>query len=166
MQRPAFPPEVRGAFALSATGTIWNARRFALRIISGKIIFNSQFWKICGFSRIAFSRVGSWRGTVFAIFSGLALSVKACRLCQLSQRESLWRNHTLYNLTGNCTAMPRPLPLGEVARRSRDGEGEDAFRSAALSQKAALQMPFPSTTPPVKTAFGAARRPRQTRNLK
>ncbi|EFQ08444.1 hypothetical protein HMPREF9436_00029, partial [Faecalibacterium cf. prausnitzii KLE1255] len=25
-------------------------------------------------------------------FSGLALSVKACRLCQLSQRESLWQS--------------------------------------------------------------------------
>ena len=37
-------------------------------------------------------------------------------------------------------------------------------RSAALSQKAALQMSLPSTTPPVKIAFGAARRPRQTRN--
>ena len=34
--------------------------------------------------------------------------------------------------------------------RSKDGEGEDANLSAALSQKAALQMPFSSTTPPVK----------------
>ena len=31
---------------------------------------------------------------------------------------------------------------------------------------AALKMPFFSTTPPVKIAFGAARRPRQTRNYK
>ena len=29
-------------------------------------------------------------------------------------------------------------------------KGENAIRSAALSQKAALQMPFVSTTPPVK----------------
>ena len=29
-------------------------------------------------------------------------------------------------------------------------KGEDAIRSAALSQKAALQMPFAATTPPVK----------------
>ena len=36
---------------------------------------------------------------------------------QLSQRESLWRNRILRNLTGNFAAMPRPLPLGEVARR-------------------------------------------------
>ena len=38
--------------------------------------------------------------------------------------------------------------------------------SAALSQKAALQMPFAVTTPPVKIAFGALRRARQTRNYK
>jgi hypothetical protein len=38
----------------------------ALRMISGKIIFNSQFWKICGFSRIAFSREGLQRRTAFA----------------------------------------------------------------------------------------------------
>ena len=54
----------------------------------------------------------------------LALSVKACRLCQLSQRESLWRNRKLYALTRNFAAMPRPLPLGEVDLRSKDGEGE------------------------------------------
>ena len=29
-------------------------------------------------------------------------------------------------------------------------KGEDAIRSAALSQKAALQMQFAATTPPVK----------------
>ena len=33
---------------------------------------------------------------------------------------------------------------------SRDGEGEHADHSAALSQKAALQMPFTVTTPLVK----------------
>ena len=46
--------------------------------------------------------------------------------------------------------MPWPLPLGEVDLRSKDGEGEDANRSAALSQKAALQILFPVTTPSVK----------------
>ena len=45
-------------------------------------------------------------------------------------------------------------------------KGEDTTRSAALSQKAALQMQFPVTTPPVKIAFGALRRARQTQNLK
>ena len=40
--------------------------------------------------------------------------------------------------------------MGEVDLQSKDGEGEDANRSAVLSQKAALQMPFAVTTPPVK----------------
>ena len=46
--------------------------------------------------------------------------------------------------------MPRAPPLGELASRSDDGEGEAANRSAALSQKAALHLPLFSTTPPVK----------------
>ena len=55
---------------------------------------------------------------------------------------------------------------GSVDLQSKDGEGEDTNPSAALSQKAALQLPFAVATPPVKIAFGAARRPRQTRNYK
>ena len=46
--------------------------------------------------------------------------------------------------------MLRSDKRGSVASRSDDGEGEAANRSAALSQKAALQMPFAATTPPVK----------------
>ena len=42
--------------------------------------------------------------------------------------------------------------------RSKDGEGEDANRSAALSQKAVLQMLLPATTPPVKMEQRNARR--------
>ena len=49
---------------------------YALRINSGKIIFNLQFWKICGFSRIAFSRVGSWRQT--AITAPLSAKARRC----------------------------------------------------------------------------------------
>ena len=40
-----------------------------------RIFIISQFWKICGFSRIAFSREGSWRKTAFAA----PLSAKARR---------------------------------------------------------------------------------------
>ena len=54
--------------------------------------------------------------------------------------------------------MPRPLPLGEVDLRSKDGEGEDTNRSATLSQKAARQLPFSSTTPPVKMQCRSVRR--------
>ena len=62
--------------------------------------------------------------------------------------------------------MSRSDKRGSVDLQSKDGEGEDANPSAALSQKAALQLPFAVATPPVKIAFGAARRPRQTRNYK
>ena len=48
--------------------------------------------------------------------------------------------------------------MGEVDLRSKDGEGEDANRRAALSQKAAPQMPFPATTPPVKMQYRSVRR--------
>ena len=54
--------------------------------------------------------------------------------------------------------MLLPLPLGEVASRSDDGEGEPFSRSAALSQKAALQLPFAVATPLVKMGFRNARR--------
>ena len=66
-------------------------------------------------------------------------------------------------------AKPPPFGGGGFAKQRRRGfsplaPSRSFPRSAALAQKAALQMPFPSTTPPVKIAFGAARRPRQTRN--
>ena len=55
----------------------------ALAIFSGKIIFNSQFWKICGFSRIAFSREGD------------SLSQSLTALPAPSGREPLARPQTL-----------------------------------------------------------------------
>ena len=42
--------------------------------------------------------------------------------------------------------------------QSKDGEGEDANPSAALSQKAALQLPFAVATLPVKRQFWKIRR--------
>ena len=54
-------------------------------------------------------------------------------------------------------------PLSRCATAPPKGERAPT-PSAALSQKAALQMPFSVTTPPVKIAFGALRRARQTRN--
>ena len=47
----------------------------ALWPYSAEELFFSQFWKICGFSRIAFSREGSWKGTAATNFTVLALSV-------------------------------------------------------------------------------------------
>ena len=88
----------------------------------------------------------------------LALSVKPCRACQLSQGESPWHSGIVSGSSAEFVVSPEPLPLGEVDLRSKDGEGEDANRSTALSQKAALQMPFPPTTPPVKMEQRNARR--------
>ena len=53
-------------------------------------------------------------------------------------------------ITVQFSVSPEPLPLGEVDLQSKDGEGEDANPSAALSQKAALQLPFSTTSPLVK----------------
>jgi hypothetical protein len=48
-------------------GTIWNALRFALGMNSGKIIFKDmQARKICGFSGLAFSRMGVKESGLFS----------------------------------------------------------------------------------------------------
>ena len=60
---------------------------------------------------------------------------------------------------GNIVKLPataKAVPLGKVASPQAMTEGVP--RSIALSQKAALQMPFPFTTPLVKMGFRNARR--------
>ena len=59
----------------------------------------------------------------------------------------------------------KPPPFGgggtaqAVTERVQPARAKQCFpRSAALSQKAALQMPFPITTPPVKRQFWKIRR--------
>ena len=78
-------------------------------------------------------------------FSGLALSVKACRLCQLSQRESPWHN-------GKVSGTVQRRPLGGAGERS-EPEGV-----ASALPKAALQMSSPATTLLVKMGYRNARR--------
>ena len=56
----------------------------------------------------------------------LALSVKPCRACQLSQGESPWHSGIVSGSSAEFVVSPEPLPLGEVDLRSKDGEGEDA----------------------------------------
>ena len=58
--------------------------------------------------------------------SVLALSVKPCRACQLSQGESPWQSGIVSGSSAEFVVSPEPLPLGEVDLRSKDGEGEDA----------------------------------------
>ena len=87
----------------SATGG--GRRRCTLAIFSGKIILNFAFVAACGPRQTLFSQEGLQRANCIcnAAFcesvalrgGGLALSVKPYRACQLSQRESLWRNRLL-----------------------------------------------------------------------
>ena len=107
-----------------ADGTIGNALRVALGIFSGKIILNFGFQEsLRTFLKPIFTGgVVTENGICSAAFCEsaalqLAASPSQALTRQLSQRESLWRNHILRNLTGDFAAMPRPLPLGEVARR-------------------------------------------------
>ena len=57
--------------------------------------------------------------------------------------------------------MPRPLPLGEVASRSDDGEGEDANRRATVPgydptcEKGVLKSPQAFQNPQIKNLFSA-----------
>ena len=81
----------------------------------------------------------------FFCLSGLALSVKACRLCQLSQRESPWHN-------GKVSGTVQRRPLGGAGERS-EPEGV-----ASALPKAALQMSSPATTLLVKMGYRNARR--------
>ena len=74
----------------------------------------------------------------------------------LAYRES-------YRVNCKASGFARGSPFGRAGALAPE-RASTLPRSAALSQKAALQMLLPSTTPPVKIAFGAARRPRQTQN--
>ena len=56
---------------------------------------------------------------------------------------------------GKVSGIAIRRPLGGAGERS---EPEGVSRSAALSQKAVLQLPFAFTTPPVKKWFRNARR--------
>ena len=61
----------------------------------------------------------------------LALSVKACRLCQLSQRESPWQCGKVYLLQESASVLPKALSPRGLVRRSRDWRsdpGTDSFR--------------------------------------
>ena len=45
----------------------------------------------------------------------LALSVKPCRACQLSQGESPWHSGIVSGSSAEFVVSPEPLPLGELA---------------------------------------------------
>mgnify|MGYP004507730669 CR=1 FL=1 len=101
--------------------------------IAERLFIISQFWKICGFSRIAFSQVGfgtnslSQNLTVLPAPSGreplarpetLRFSQKLCRHAKASPFEE--------RLPPRRGKMSRSDKRGSVDLRSKDGEGEDA----------------------------------------
>ncbi len=106
-----------------------------------KLFYILQFWKICGFSRIAFSREGSWReaaaaalvsfGNSRAAGSRLALSVTAYAVPPLPKGEALAKPETL-------PLCQRPHPRGGCRRR-RLGE----FRQEPLPSSPAAMPPSP-----------------------
>ena len=91
--------------------------------------------------------IGGQPFSVGKISNGLALSVKAYRLCQLPQSGSPWQSTQTSSFCQGLSLWERWICEAKT-ERARTLTG-----SAALSQKAALQMPFPSTTPPVKRQF-------------
>ena len=118
----------------------------ALGMNSGKIILIEQCRAICGPPGIAFSQMVLGRqgadaapasyGSGGAAGEELALSA-SLRSAALPKGEPLAAH-------ANFISLPRPLPLGEVASRSDDGEGEDACEGQAVFVLAALTGDVPS----------------------
>ena len=99
----------------------------ALGMNSGKIVLIEQCWAVCGPPGIAFSQMELGRQGADAApasyGSGGAAGGRASPLSQcLSALTALPKGEPLA-AHANFISLPRPLPLGEVASRSDDGEG-------------------------------------------
>ena len=140
-----------------------NARRVALGINSGNSIFIVAFVTLCGARQTHFSREGLGTNSL-----SQSLSVKP-QGCLPGRLNPLRRSRASSPEGGAFCAdrqMSKAPPSGELDATSGSGlrgfsllkVGRSSLRSAALSQKAALQMPSPSTTPPVKMGYRNARR--------
>ena len=75
----------------------------------------------------------------------------------LAYRESYRKNCKV-------SSFARGSPFGRAGALAPERARPLPPAAPRFRRKQALQMPLPSTTSPVKIAFGAARRPRQTRN--
>ena len=90
-------------------------------------------------------------GSLFSVgkfSSGLALSVTAYAVPPLPKGEALARPYTLH-FSRKLYRHAKGSPLGRAGALAPE-RARKLSRSAALSQKAALQMPLAVTTPPVK----------------
>ena len=65
--------------------------------------------------------------------SVLALSVKPYRACQLSQRESLWRNRTLCNSNRKASRYAKASPFGRGGTAQAVTERASLLNSPSLA---------------------------------
>ena len=102
----------------------WRRSSSLLRIISGNIIYNFailenlRIFQNCLFTRGVVTVNGIYSAAFCestALWSVCSPSPSRLTPCHL------WRNRTLCTSAGNCTAMPRALPLGELARKRLRG---------------------------------------------
>ena len=140
----------------------WRRSSSLLGIFSGKIIFNFAFVALCGALQTHFSREGlgtnslSQNLTVLPAFpKGTANPLSPLPLVASSSPEG--------GALDICWSAQKALTSGELARERLRGfsllkAGRSFLRRAALSQKAARQLPFSSTPPSVKMQCRSVRR--------
>ena len=145
-----------------------NALRFTLGINSGNSIFIVAFVALCGALQTHFSRKGAvtengschcWFHTeTFAWHGTSSPSPSRLAPCHLSQSERPWHSGEVTGQTAKVYSFASGSPFWGAGALAPERARTLPPRSAALLQKAALQMPFSSTTPPVKKGFRNARR--------
>ena len=98
-----------------------------------------QFWKICGFSRIAFSQEGSWRETAFA--TPLSAKARRCGKALLGASGLNPLRHGLRRATSPergrfCSTyrkVPKSSPFGGAGRDRRERTERVCSREYPLS---------------------------------
>ena len=122
-------------------------------MFSGKNIFISRLSRPAGRSKRYFHGWG--RSRKWQLFGERTLSVKAYGFASSPEGGAFWHLPV-------SRAKPPPFGGGGFAKQRRRGFTKQKLsRSAALSQKAALHLPFSSTTPPREN--GIAERPQALR---
>ena len=114
-------------------------------MVQGRIILNLPIGKICGFSRLAFLRVGSWRKTAFAApascGSGGAAGSNPLSLAALASSPK----GTPLGDAGKLAATTEAVPLGKVAANAVSRrKGYLQLPSQAQSRKGYAHFPTKS----------------------
>ena len=139
-----------------------NALRFTLGINSGNSIFIVAFVALCGALQTHFSREGLGTNSLSQNLTVLpALPKRTAN--PLSPLPLVASSSPEGGALDICRSAQKALTSGELAWERLRGfsllkAGRSFLCSAALSQKAALQMSSPATTPLVKMGYRNARR--------